>query len=419
MRAATEAEADRGSGNGAPAGDPRWQLRRRETRMYLAADDALVAWATRLGDAARALAEAIPLPPADEVRAAIERIAAPAGVRADAARTLRLAAAAAGETANLGPGGILYPAGLDSREAIVRTASALAGLGGDDAEQPGSRLVDPAEVERRVRRAFPHAAPLPSRELLAAILREIGWKDCTWDAEHGRLRIRTAESVTVAVGSTVPPRYDTLVARRPAEAADDPDVAEAIAFDGRLGEVLEQRGFLVLRVLPRDFDRAWDELLRRLSEFMEGDHALQTVDLDARLIATLDQVLAEASGPTLATFEEAEAAGPSGPHWGRVRRVADRVVDQVRGELAAAAGPLLLRNVGLLARWQRMDLLRELNPMASAGEQLGAGCLLLLPRDGEDPSIMVDGAPVDAIGEGQRAEVPPAWIFNRHRAATG
>ena len=66
---------------------------------------------------------------------------------------------------------------------------------------------------------------------------------------------------------------------------------------------------------------------------------------------------------------------------------------------------------GLLARYERMDLLERLRDKVGRRDGI-PGLWLLIPGD---HLAVMDGKAVPILSPGQRAKVPESWIDNDHR----
>ena len=97
-----------------------------------------------------------------------------------------------------------------------------------------------------------------------------------------------------------------------------------------------------------------------------------------------------------------------------MRLVSHRALPRVRAELAAAPRPVLLTNLGLLARYDQMTFLDGLRD--AAGRPDGPpGVWLLVPSDAQETRPLVDGKPVPVFTAAQWARVPAAWLAARRR----
>ena len=83
----------------------------------------------------------------------------------------------------------------------------------------------------------------------------------------------------------------------------------------------------------------------------------------------------------------------------------------VEAQLSSPDNTMLVTYAGVLARYDRMDLLERLRD--KVGRQDGIpGLWLLLP--GQHHAVM-DGKAVPILSPGQRATIPESWLQNVHR----
>jgi hypothetical protein len=402
-RMATEAEAARNERGDPTQPGPRWTLRRREGLAWLAASDDLVQWGTRLVQRARQLATSDPLLGRDAVEAALLEVPRPAGTDAvQPARLARLVASAARDELDLSARGELYPVPLPADRALSLSLGALTGAGlrhpraRRDPQFADARVIEPDEIEERVRSRYPRAEPLPKRPELDALLKGVGWAG-RWDddVEGYVLRSGDTPSVQTVEGSS----FRTRTTRTSVQSIA-PEVTEAKKFASELEGVLRNDRFCVVKAPIRGLSRAIE-----LIECYEP--RVELVDLDARLIAEVDAILAERSvNPDL--FYSADAAGPSDPTgWSRVLRIVDDAVGRLRPTLLEGDTPLLIHNVGLLARYDRLGLLEELNGLAGGSARRAA--IVLIPGEVTDGAFALFGKAIPAL-QNQYRTTPSSWL---------
>lgn len=384
VRAAIEAE--RGTM------EPRLLLRRDGIRFLVARDAELAAYALRLGDQADRMADEDPLVAPNRVLERLREVPAPQGVALPDARLLRLAAAAATHAVISGRQE-LYPYGMAAARALRLSQGAVM----------GARTLSVEQLQERVSSRYPEAEPLPARPALDNLLAQCGF-DLQWDAA-GRNGIgcyvsplRGATSITG--GSQPPPRQPTAVGEIP-PAEITPEVADARAFEERLRRAAQDGSFLALLVDPKSYEDAAAELSRRFP--------VELVDLEGLLIDAL-RGAAEQAKVNWDVVVKTDAA-PQGGDWDKLMRLVGRAMPLVEKQLTVAEKTILLIYPGLLARYERMDLLERLR------EQVGRrggihGLWLLVPGDHQ---ALIDGRPVPIISAGQRAKIPESWLENRHR----
>ena len=161
--------------------EPRYLVRRDDTRTLIAIHPSLADLAARLGDKADDLAREDPLAPPAKALQVLREVAAPAGFEPLAdGRLLRLAAAASSGAA-VSSRQEIYPRGMEALRALRLARGVLGGV----------RMLSPEQVRDRVAGRYPEAEPLPDRprldDLLAAAGLELAWDP---DALGGRGQLR-------------------------------------------------------------------------------------------------------------------------------------------------------------------------------------------------------------------------------------
>ncbi|SCL29660.1 serine/threonine protein kinase [Micromonospora nigra] len=310
----------------------------------------LLGYVVRLGRRAVALAGADPLP----TRArAVEELRAleppPSGMPAlSDARLLQLAAAGSGGEAAVNAQGQLYPVGMPAERALRLAAGALVG-----------QKLDPETVRARVRTRFPHAAHLPARPALDALLRGI---PLVWDAVTGRFTPpdRTSSVTGTRMRTTVGPLLE-------------PDAAARAT--ARLAGVIDRRGFLVALASIRRLGRARRALLDRLD--------LVEVDVTAILLRELRTL-----GFPWEAIVAADTGSSTDPDFrSLVELVQHEVVPAIDRVLAETDRPVLITEAAPLARYQQLRLIQEL---ADPTRPRPAARLLLVPARRTEP-VLLDG----------------------------
>lgn len=385
VRAAIEAE--RGTM------EPRLLLRRDGDRFLVASNAELAAYALRLGDQADRMADEDPLVAPNRVIERLREVPAPEGVALPDARLFRLAAAASTHAVISGRQE-LYPYHMPAARALRLSQGAVMGV----------RTLSVEQLQERVSSRYPEAEPLPARPSLDNLLAECGF-DLHWDAA-GRNGIgcyvsplRNVTSVTS--GSAPPPRQPTATGETP-PGEITPEVADARAFEERLQRAVKDGSFLALLVDPKSYEQAADELSRRFP--------VQLVDLEGLFIDALRNA-AEQAKVNWDVVVKTDAV-PKGGDWDKLMRLVGRAMPWVEQQITKAEKTILLVYPGLLARYERMDLLERLR------EQVGRrggihGLWLLVPGDNQ---ALLDGKPVPIISAGQRTRIPDSWIGNEHRS---
>lgn len=266
------------------------------------------------------------------------------------------------------------------------------------------KVLSAEQIRDRVAGRYPDAQPLPERpqldELLEASDVGLRWDPAAADGRGGYVsRFRDAVSVTTA--STPAPRQPTAPGREVREVFS-PEEADARLFEEKLRRSLKEGAFLTLLVAQRSYQPALREL--------ESRFALKTIDADRLIIDSLRETAAKARVDWPLVLR-ADAHTGNGD-WAKLMMLVGRAMPRVEEQLAGADSTILLLNPGLLARYDKLDLLEKLRDRV--GRPGGpAGLWLLLPN--QQP--MIDGKAVPLLSPAQRVHVPESWVENRHRAA--
>lgn len=392
-RAAVEAEQG--------AAEPRFTFRRGAHASFVAiadppaAAESLAAWANRLGEEADAIAGEDPL--VSQLRAvgrlrSIEMPDIPRDcVLPSDDRILRLAAAAS-KNAVISTRGELYPRGMPAGRALRLARSAVAGLGLGDPGREGNEF-SPVDVHERVRSRYPEAAQLPGRPELDSLLAELDL-ELDWVEERQRYRRNVLKPLDT-VGSTVTAAADST--RSPVRAPDSPESIIVRDFEERLRAVREGGGFLIVRAKQREALRCEEKLVRRLE--------VTRLSCDRLLIDAL-RAVAESLGIGWDVVLEADRAGPGSPDWQQFLLLVARAVPQVEERVIRSEQPVLLVHLGLLRRYDQLDLLERLRDQAGRRGACRSVWVLEVPED--DQAQLSKDVPI--LSSGQCVSVPYEWI---------
>ena len=252
--------------------------------------------------------------------------------------------------------------------------------------------------------AIPEAASLPDRPELDTLLRDAG-SELWWasDTADGRGAYRSQLRRFVTIGSATSYTRSSHGTARVAEAGPA-EWGDTDAFDERLRRALQNRAFLALTVPPRrlaDAERA-----------LASAFAIDARSADELLIRHMKAAAGEA-GADWRIVLRADSEPRGSADWTTLMRlVSHRALPRVRAELAAVPRPVLLTNLGLLARYDQMTFLDGLRD--AAGRPDGPpGVWLLVPSDAQESRPMVDGSPVPVFTAAQWARIPAAWLAAR------
>lgn len=405
LRAALEAEAH--------LDQPRFQAFDHQPSPLIASEAAWADYARQLGAAADACAQADPLLPPARVLETLEGVALPAvessggaaPVPLTATRLLRLAASASRKAA-VSSRQEIYARGMPPLQALRQSLGALVGA-------PQLQVKD---IQDRVRGRYPEAATLPGRPGLDRLLEESG-APLAWDTAaadgRGAYRLATLGSAQTAGTTTQFSRQTTLLTTH---AASDGDIALARHVEERLLRSLDQGGMLVLTMPPRMARHAEAELLHRFGTASTRPAPLKRVNFDALLLSALREQ-AQAARVEWNVVLQADAAAPGSRHWANLQRLVQRSLPSVRSALLTSTAPILLVSAGLLARYELMHLVTELEQHAGHPGHTPCAWLLLPTRHQGLP--VIDGVAVPMVSNIQNTRtltLPQAWVENKHRA---
>jgi serine/threonine protein kinase len=346
-----------------------------------------VDWARRVGEAARLLANAHPLPAPARALETLRAIPAPGNLPpVEDARLLRFAAALAG--AALSPRLELYPKGMPARDALELSRSAPA----------SADSISVQDLRIRVRDRYPEAEPLPDRPALDGLLDDAAY-DWAWDPEacvYRPRRLATEASTPYAPRSAtrlVPRTHDVPPAER-----DDFETARDT--EHKLSVAARHGSPLILSASMGHYYEAIDEIVRRFHP--------EIVDLDRALLDAMREIARTRNIPWDRVLT-ADAEPEESRYRTRLGGLVADAVPQVEAALRARPRPVLLVNPGLLARYSQLSLIDRLR------ENPGPGVWLLVAgQDTHKPMIDSEAAPL--ISPNQWARVNMYWIQNRHRA---
>lgn len=422
LRAALEAESHLET--------PRFECFDHPPAPLIATSSAWADYARQLGTVADTCALAEPLMPPSRVLEALEAVK-PAGnalgggqgqdVNASAmasfanipsSRLLRLATSASSKAA-LSSRQEIYAKGMPALQALRQSLGALVGA-------PTLRI---SELQDRVRGRYPEATPLPNRPALDRLLEEVNaplqWSPTAFEGKGAYLCASLGNHPTAGT-TTLFSRQSTFLGTsangsRALDSQEDADalIANARGAEERLQRSLKSGGLLVLTVEPRQARHAEAELLRRFGPDSATSPALQRMSFDALLLKAL-RIEATAARVDWNIVLRADAAEPGSRDWANLQRLVQRTLSKLKPTLLNSPAPLLLSNVGLLARYKLMALVTEIE--TSAGRPGHTPTLWMLLPSHKQGLPVIDGVPVPLVNSTQAFALPQAWVENKHRA---
>lgn len=286
----------------------------------------------------------------------------------------------------------LYPIGMAPERALELSAQAL------------SAGLTPEQIVHRVRSRYPEAQPLPPRPALDELLAA---HQLQWVEAEGKYQRAFELSEATSITSTVPlQRHDTT---QPSKRVRSEGALVAGEFEDLLRAVQQDRKLRVLGVNAAHLPEALRSLERVLGT--------RAIALDQRLILEMERLITAKNGK-LHAFWRIDAAGPdpNPRNWQILLTVAEQAAERLAAELLPPREPLLLIQLGLLARYQLHGFLAAI-VAAAQDDRSEAIVLVNALHDGDRPDMIANSLAIPGLLSGQVAWVPQQWIENKHRGA--
>lgn len=368
-------------------------LRVKANEPWLSTKSELLGPLRALGRAADTLARRATLASPAEALRALHEAAGESELRALPSESLLRLATEASEGAACSARLEIYPKGLPAERALELSASMFA-----------SPRVTEAEARRRVAARYPDAQPLPEGEALRPLLEALRFE---WDATT-QIYVRLGADEEASDGTKVSSLGHARTALPTQRRAMDPEALEARQFDDSLKHAVEMRALRILTCSPvRAREAALAIATRAGLELVEFDRLL-TTEIAARV--------ARGEIKSADLVHVTDQAGAGGAQWKHLvdfmRAAATAVVDAI----AARSEPLLVTQVGILARYALAEPLARLIAARQSNES--PALFLLLPAMSRTATPMVNGLfEIPGVLRQQNLPVSRAWLANRHNAA--
>lgn len=380
---------------------PRFQIHRRGSAVFVAESAELADYAEKLGEKADELAALDPLPNPVRVVESLRAIEMPLGATALAESALVTLAAHASSTAAVSSKFEVYPRGMPAKRALMLAQNALTGV----------RELTVQQVRQRVLSRYPEAQPLPERPDLDTLLGESGL-DLVWHPElaqgSGAYRFRAyEESSTFSTGTILPDRKPTAAPDSAPSGEASEEIAEARVIENKLRRAAVEGAFLVLAVPPSRMLAAERELLQRFE--------LERRNVDELVISTLRSE-AQALRADWKVVLRADGSPKESSDWKKLLELVRRGIPKIEEQLSTSSKTLLLVNPGLLARYQQLDLLVRLRDRIGRTDSTLHGLWVLVPTNGQAVLPTLDGQPVPVLSAAQWTQLNEAWLLNKHRS---
>lgn len=384
---------------------PRFVERRSGQAVLVVGDPALADYAERLAKEADRLADNDPLLPPTRVMDSLRAIEPPPAFQAPTDTRLVRLAAAASSNAAVSSRLELYPRKMAAARVLRLCHGALL----------GTRELTVDDIRKRVAARYPEAEALPGRPeldgLLAGLDLALDWSPSAAGGK-GAYVFRSQEGMSASSSTSLPDRMPTLFTQTPFSGEVPPEVVDARLFESKLRRAAADGTFLALTVAPKGLEAVEQELTRRFGV------APRNVD---EILIRLMRRQAEAMRADWQVVLKADAAARDSQDWRNLMILVSRVVPALEEELLATEGTALLIYSGLLARYDRLEVLERLRDRVTSPAGTGAalrGLWVLVPADEQNALPTLDRKPVPVISSNQWARVPEAWLANAHRAGS-
>lgn len=306
-------------------------------------------------------------------------------------RLLTLAAAASGNAARSSRLE-LYPVGMPATRALELSVQALS-----------SSELTPEEIQARVRARYPEAQALPARPALDRLVESLSLR---WDTKSKKYtRPQASGSSSLLSEQSSIQRRATVM---PGSRSMSEQSITAQDFEETVVGVLQDRKLRVLAVNLAYMPDAVIQLERVLKT--------TALEVDRLLVAQMEAHMQEKGGSAEVLWKT-DAEGPEGKAWSRLLTVARAASEHVVAKLVPSEEPLLLVQMGLLARYELGDFIARLVE-ANQGDQTQAIVVLNPAHDSARQDVLNDSLHISGLLPGQSSWIPRDWIENKHRAAT-
>ncbi|GAB3204514.1 BREX system serine/threonine kinase PglW [Nocardia tengchongensis] len=395
-----------------------------EDMSDLPSGPALADYALRLGKSADVLAEQETLPTAATVLDRLGAIDPPDGDRTLDERRLVQVAVGASRKAAITPRLEIYPRDLPLVRAVRLTQAGLMTLtpGLPHAKQPGLRA---EQVFDRILARFPELViagsdqDRPTAELTKA-LQEAGFELVVETHPESRIqRYLPKHSDLTSSYTAHTPRWTTTVTSHAATRySDDQDLARAARAEEQLAGAAPRDGFRVLTspTSPAASTTRKSAINQTIEQLRERFSA-RPLSVTALFLANMHDLVPPGSKPTWETILRADIAeqGTKGAlKFSEYSRTAWSRIEPELSHLISGAGPLLLTDTVVFARYDAMGVLARLAEQARRGK---GGLWLLCPQSdpSRPPHLGTTAIPYQSALD-EWISLPESWIRNVHRA---
>ncbi|MBK9387522.1 MAG: BREX system serine/threonine kinase PglW [Planctomycetes bacterium] len=387
LRAALEAES--------VSTDPRFLARRRGDRVLLVLSQDHGTSAEKLGALADRLATEDPLPSSKRALEVLRAWAPVPGTPPLADGALLRLAASLSERAAVSSRLELYPRGLSAERSLRLSQSTLLSFEGALRED---------ELRQRVKSRYPEAAPLPTGEALAALLR-VECPSLEWQAATQSFRVKRNVDSGYSLST-----HSSLLPKAPLPAEPSTGILSDEATDHRLFEkklrhYAKDGGLLVLSTAPKSFVAAEQALVT----FLAGAQAvLERCDLDALIVRAMHAAALANGIDWQDTVLLADAPDASASDRANLHQLFHLALPEIEAALLAPGPAIrLVRKPGLLARYGALRIFALLKERAGRrGAVPSLWFLLPSSQQSSVPRLFEEPLPISVD---RHLRIPESW----------
>jgi hypothetical protein len=381
--------------------EPRFEEYRSGGRVFVALTPELKSYAVALGEVADRLAVQDPiLSPASVMEAlrVVKPPSLPEDVTAPTDQRLCQIAVGSSKSAALSSRMEIYAVGLPPERALMIAQNALFG---------GTLTVE--EIQSRVAARLPRSQPLPGRPQLDKLIDSIGL-ELKWNpsaaAGRGAYEMAFSEGASFNSSETQTNRLLTRSGPAPVATIVDPEIADAHAIEEKLAYAARNGAYLAISVPSGLEAKAQNELERRFS--------VDVCDLDASFLSMMKQQSA-AAGADWNIVLRADASPADSAEWKNLQMLVERCLPNITSGLRSRDRTKLVVHPGLLARYNRMEVISGL--ASDVGRSDGIyGLWLLIPANDQSARPVLNHKAIPLSNPAQHVRLNRAWLNNKHRA---
>lgn len=365
--------------------------------VVIAANQLMAKYTDRLGKAADELAELDPLATPERVIETLRDVPYPD--EAEFMTDIRLVklSVAVSKHAAISSRMEIYPKNMSALRAIKLAQGALF----------GASELSIKDINERVMGRYPEAEPLPTGTELDRLL-AAAELDLEWQPISSTYKYKESPIISNFSNLTSHKRQVTPLSLETSAFEVSPDVANARIFENKLRRAYKEGAFLVLMVPPSD-------LLKAESAIKEFFSDINYQSLDHLLITAMRKKATELKVDWKVVLQ-ADSASPDSKDWRNLQTLVTHAMKLVEEQLSKSDRTILLSYPGLLARYNRIDLLERLREKVGISGGDLYGLWLLLATDEQSKLPMLDGKAIPVTSSAQWARIPNAWINKSYKS---